>query len=76
VEKIISFMALPGSHIVKCCKNYNISTYLEGILNFSGLHIFIAYSPPEGTNIILRLDIMNTEVFVICSVSEEEYRIL
>jgi len=32
-------MALPGSHVVKFCKNYYISTYLEGTLNFSGLHI-------------------------------------
>jgi hypothetical protein len=51
-----------------------ISTYEEGIHNSSGLHIFIAHYPPEGTNIILRLDILNTAVFMTCRISKEEYR--
>jgi hypothetical protein len=74
VEKIISFMALPGSQAVKFCKNCYISTYLEEIHNSSGLHIFIAHYPPEGTNIILRLGIMSTAVLMTCRVSKEEYR--
>jgi len=67
-------MALPGNQVVKCCKNCYISTYLEEIHNSSGLHIFIAHSPLEGTTIILRLDTMNTAVFMTCRLSKEEYR--
>jgi hypothetical protein len=55
-------------------QNCYISTYLEGIHNSSGLRVFIAHYPPEGTNIILRLDVMNTAVFMTCRVSKEEYR--
>jgi len=67
-------MALPASQVVKCCINCYISTYLEGIHNSSELHIFIVHSPPEGMDIILRLDIMNTAVFMTCRVSKEDYR--
>jgi hypothetical protein len=74
VEKTVRFMALPGNQVVICCKNFFISTYKEGIHNSSGLHIFIAHYPPEGTNIILRLDIMNTAVLMICRIFKEEYR--
>ena len=58
--------------LVKCCKNCYINTYLVGIHNFSGPHVFIVHSPTEGINIILRLGILNTAACMSCSISKEK----